>query len=80
MTSGFNKTMQGKNIKGEESPQDQIVGTMMERKKQPIKDKGKQKPLGKRKTTYHKEASVGKGASCTTVSKEKVLPTISNAS
>lgn len=45
-----------------------------------MKDMGKPKPLGKRKTTHHKKAGVGKDASFKTVSKEKVLPTASNAS
>lgn len=47
---------------------------------QPMKDMGKPKPLGKRKTTHHKKAGVGKDASFKTVSKEKVLPTALNAS
>lgn len=47
---------------------------------QSMRDMGKQKPLGRWKTTHHKEAGVRKDASFKTVSKEKVLPTASNAS
>lgn len=52
----------------------------MRERNQSMRDMGKQKPLGRWKTTHHKEAGVRKDASFKTVSKEKVLPTASNAS